>query len=190
MNPHLPTQPAGDRRRHLPLLQRRCQRRGDACTPRDDEATCDPAVYSHINGRVRDKCDIILNNSTGGGVNGDMVRELDNGLWEIQWEERLKGMQETASRCARSIGHRSIASFDGKEILMKTSPSRFRELALAMKQQGIKPEWEVFSPMTSCRTCSGRSPTAYDEPPYFINIVIGCTAAFRAPCLTRRKSCR
>ena len=39
----------------------------------DDLATCDPAVYRDINERIRAKCDIVINNSTGGGVHGDMV---------------------------------------------------------------------------------------------------------------------
>jgi hypothetical protein len=39
-----------------------------------------------------------------------------------------------------------IASFDNKELLMNTSPSRSRQLAAAMRDRGIKPEWEVFSP--------------------------------------------
>jgi len=28
----------------------------------------------------------VLNNSTGGGINGDMIHQLNNGLWEINFE--------------------------------------------------------------------------------------------------------
>ena len=57
----------------------------------DDQATRDPAVYREINRRVWEKCDIILNNSTGAGVSGDMIRTLRPGLEEIMFEERIKG---------------------------------------------------------------------------------------------------
>ncbi|MGA2999872.1 hypothetical protein [Bradyrhizobium sp.] len=36
-------------------------------------ATCNPAIYQRINDLVRAKCDIVINNSTGGGINGDVV---------------------------------------------------------------------------------------------------------------------
>ena len=87
----------------------------------DQEATCDPAVYTDINRRIRDKCNIILNNSTGGGINGDMVRQAPNGYWEIMFEERLKGMDGGAEMCTLDPTT-IIASYEGKEILMNTSP--------------------------------------------------------------------
>ncbi|CAH2911776.1 MAG: 3-keto-5-aminohexanoate cleavage enzyme (EC [uncultured Paraburkholderia sp.] len=39
----------------------------------DDGATCDPLIYRDINARdinarIRAKCDIVINNSTGGGA--------------------------------------------------------------------------------------------------------------------------
>ena len=33
----------------------------------DDQATCNADIYRDINKRIRERCDIILNNSTGGG---------------------------------------------------------------------------------------------------------------------------
>jgi uncharacterized protein (DUF849 family) len=44
----------------------------------DDGATCDAAIYRDINRQIRDKCDIVINNSTGGGVHGDMIGEMPN----------------------------------------------------------------------------------------------------------------
>ena len=40
--------------------------------PGDDGATCNPAIYSHINELIRERCDIIINNSTGGGISGEL----------------------------------------------------------------------------------------------------------------------
>jgi hypothetical protein len=55
----------------------------------------------------------VINNSTGGGVNGDMVRQQSDGTWEISFEERLKGMDAGAEMCtldATTI----VASFPGQ----------------------------------------------------------------------------
>ncbi len=43
--------------------------------------------------------DIVINNSTGGGVHGDMVKPLAGERWEIAWEERIKGMDAGAEMC-------------------------------------------------------------------------------------------
>jgi uncharacterized protein (DUF849 family) len=141
----------------------------------DDGATCNPEIYKDINSRIREKCDIIINNSTGGGINGDMVRQAPNGYHEIMFEERLKGMEAGAEMCTLDPTT-IIANFEGKEILMNTSPSRCRELATKMKQKGIKPEWEVFSPTHLLQDVQACIAAGLDEPPYFINFVLNVNA--------------
>lgn len=176
MNPALPTQP-----QEIADDTYRCYNAGASVVAvharrPDDEATCDPAIYSQINHLIRDKCDIILNNSTGGGINGDMVRELDNGLWEIQWEERLKGMQGGGVEMCTLDAQTVIASFGGKEILVATPPSRIRQIAEMMKARGIKPEWEVFGLADIVQDVQRAVNEGLDDAPHFINIVIGANA--------------
>lgn len=140
----------------------------------DQEATCDPAVYTDINRRIRDKCNIILNNSTGGGINGDMLHQLNNGLWEIKFEERLKGMEGEGVEMCTLDAQTICATFGDKEILVPTTPRRIRELADKMKARGIKPEWEVFSLADLLEV--GKILKDVDEEPYFINMVLGVAA--------------
>jgi uncharacterized protein (DUF849 family) len=142
----------------------------------DDQATCDPAVYSQINRLIRDKCDIILNNSTGGGIDGDMVRELPNGLWEIMWEERLKGMMAEGVEMCTLDAQTVVASFDQKEILVATPPSRILQIARMMKERGIKPEWEVFSLHDIVQEVPRALSAGLDDDRPFINIVINARA--------------
>jgi uncharacterized protein (DUF849 family) len=144
----------------------------------DGLATCNADIYREINARIRERCDIVINNSTGGGVNGDMVAKGSNGYWEILWEERLKGMDAGAEMCtldATTI----IATFEGKELLMHTSPTRSRELAEGMKARGIKPEWEVFSPSHIVQDVTTLAQAGFDTEPYFVNIVLGTHKAFQ-----------
>ncbi len=144
----------------------------------DGQATCDPEVYRRINALVRERCDIVINNSTGGGVDGDMIGISANGYPEILWEERIKGVQAGAEMCtldATTI----IATFGGQELLMHTSPRRSRELAEMMQSRGIKPEWEVFSPSHIVQDVATLTAAGLDTRPFFVNIVLGTDRAFQ-----------
>jgi len=144
----------------------------------DDQATCNPDIYRDINERIRDKCDIILNNSTGGGINGDMIKEGPEGFLELSWEERLKGMEAGAEMCTLDPTT-IVANFEGREIIMNTSPERCRELATKMQAKGIKPEWEVFSPTHLLQDVMTLLKEGLDEQPYFINFVLGADRGFQ-----------
>src|SRR4051794_40114599 len=58
----------------------------------DDAATCNADIYRDINTRISARCDIIINNSTGGGSSGDMLVPRPDGLFESDFDERLKGL--------------------------------------------------------------------------------------------------
>lgn len=176
-NPHLPTRPE-----EIAEDVYRCYNAGasvaalHARRASDDEATCDPQVYGRMNALIRAKCDIVLNNSTGGGINGDMIHQLDNGLWEIDFDERVKGMEGPGAEMCTLDAQTLCASFGGKEILVPTTPTRTRRLAEMMKARGIKPEWEVFSLEDIVQDVRRAIEAGLDEPPYFINIVLGVNA--------------
>ncbi len=175
-NPHLPTQP-----KEIADDVYRCYNAGASVVAiharrPDDGATCNPEIYGRINRLIRDQCDIVLNNSTGGGVSGDMLRQLDNGLWELDWNERVKGMDGPGAEMCTLDAQTVTASFNGMEILAPTTPKRIRQLAEGMKARGIKPEWEVFSLSDLVQDMGRAIKEGLDEPPYFINIVLGVNA--------------
>ena len=177
-NPNLPTQP-----QEIADDVYRCYDAGASIVAvharrPDDQATCNPDIYRRINELIRAKCDIIINNSTGGGINGDMVRQAADGYWEIIWEERLKGMEGGAEMCTLDPTT-IVATFEGREIFMNTSPQRCRALAQAMRSRGIKPEWEVFSPTHLLQDVNACLRAGLDEPPYFVNFVLGADRGFQ-----------
>jgi uncharacterized protein (DUF849 family) len=177
-NPNLPTQP-----QEIADDVYRCYNAGASLVAvharrPDDLATCNPDIYRKINGLIREKCDIILNNSTGGGINGDMVRQGPNGYPEIMWEERLKGMEAGAEMCTLDPTT-IIASFEGREILMNTSPERCKFLASEMQKRGIKPEWEVFSPTHLLQDVQACLDAGLDSKPYFVNFVLNVHKGFQ-----------
>jgi 3-keto-5-aminohexanoate cleavage enzyme len=137
----------------------------------DDGATCDPEIYGRINELIRSRCDIVINNSTGGGISGDMVREIAPGRKEIAFEERIKGTLAGAEMCTFDP-HMQCMHRGDLELLLDTSWSRCLELADAMKTAGIKPEWEVMS-LSDLNWVKDLIALGYDQPPYYINIVLG-----------------
>jgi 3-keto-5-aminohexanoate cleavage enzyme len=177
-NPNLPTQP-----QEIADDVYRCYNAGASVVALharrpDDGATCNPDIYRDMNQRIRAKCDIILNNSTGGGVHGDMVKQQANGTWELLWEERIKGMDAGAEMCTLDATTINLMH-DGKEILMNSPPSKCKELAEGMKQRGIKPEWEVFSPTHILQDTTRLIEMGFDDEPYFINLVMNVHKSFQ-----------
>jgi len=142
------------------------------------EATCHPDVYRRINELIRSRCDIVINNSTGGGTNGDMIRRSSLGYEEIDFDERLKGADAGAEMCTLDP-QTIICSFDGREILMNTSPRRARRLAELFKNRGIKPEWEVYSLEHLLQDTVSLINAGFDKPPYVVNIVLGAHKGFQ-----------
>lgn len=146
----------------------------------DGLATCDPEVYSRINELIRERgCDIVLNNSTGGGVHGDMPREIGHGLWELNWDERIRGMEGRGVEMCTLDAHTVCAAHGERELLVTTTPSRSRWLAEQYQARGIKPEWEVFALPHILQDVTQLIEEGLDSPPYFINIVLGGHKGFQ-----------
>lgn len=143
----------------------------------DGEATCDPGIYRRINTLIRERCDVVLNNSTGGGANGDMVRQT-SGPRVIDWAERLRGLDGGADTCTLDAITAYANAPDG-EILMDTPPSRARELAELMRSRGIKPEWEAFNPAHIVQEIHTLPQRGLDTAPYLVNIVLGLHNLFQ-----------
>lgn len=171
VTPHLPTQP-----QEIADDVVRCWEAGASIVAvharrPDDGATCDPDIYADINERIRARCDIIVNNSTGGGISGDMITTLPDGRKEIAFAERLKGTMAGAEMCTFDPHVQNMHRGD-LELLLDTGWSRCLELAQAMKDRGIKPEWEVMS-LSDLNWVNELIALGYDEPPHYVNIVLG-----------------
>lgn len=139
----------------------------------DDQATCNAAIYSRINNLIRERCDIIINNSTGGGVSGDMVRTLRPGLEEVAFEERLNGCRGEHCEMVTFDCHTIMAQFHGRNLIMVTESERCDQMARLFQEVGVKPEWEVFSLAHLVQDTTRLIEAGFDKPPYYINMVLG-----------------
>jgi 3-keto-5-aminohexanoate cleavage enzyme len=177
-NLNLPTQPD-----EIAASVHQCWREGAAIAALharrpDDQATCNAYIYRRINTLIRDRCDIILNNSTGGGSSGDMLLPRPDGMFENNFEERLKGL-DAGAEMATLDGFTAVDTFGEREIVVITTPSRCEALAKRFQERGIKPEWEVFNPAHIVQDVTRLIQKGYDKPPHYINIVLGADRNFQ-----------
>jgi len=147
--------------------------------PGDFEATCNPEIYAEINTLTRKKTDVVLNNSTGGGVFGDMIKRYVTGEWRIDWTERLKGLEAPLIEMATLDAETFVVNGRGRELLCKTSPAECDEMAARMTELGIKPEWEVMSLSNIMQDCRRLIDSGFDTQPYWINVVLGLERPFQ-----------
>jgi len=171
-NPNLPTQP-----QEIADTVQRCYDEGASIVAvharrPDDQATCSPEVYGRINDLIRERCDIIINNSTGGGVDGDMTRTLRPGLDEIMFEQRIRGCEAPHCEMVTFDCHTIMAQFHGRNLMMVTESDRCTEMAEIFKKRGVKPEWEVFSLAHILQDTTRLIEAGFDKPPYYINMVL------------------
>jgi 3-keto-5-aminohexanoate cleavage enzyme len=177
-NPNLPTQPD-----EIAESVHRSWKEGAAIAALharrpDDQATCNADIYRAINRRIRERCDIVINNSTGGGSSGDMLLPRPDGMFENNFEERLKGL-DAGAEMATFDGFTAVDVFGEREILVITTPSRCERLAKRFQERGVKPEWEVFNPAHVIQDVTRLIAKGYDKPPYYINIVLGTDRNFQ-----------
>lgn len=177
-NPHLPTQPE-----EIAETLKRCADLGASVAAiharrPDDGATCNPDIYRQINDLVRERTDIILNNSTGGGIDGDIMFERPDGLWEADFEHRLSGLDGGAEMATFDAFTVTAMTAD-REMLVPTTPKQCDIMAERFRELRIKPEWEVFNPAHILQDLTRLIKAGYDEPPYYVNIVLGANRGFQ-----------
>lgn len=176
-NPHLPTQPEEIAESIEKSWKAGASIAAIHARRADDQATCHPEVYRRINDLVREKTDVILNNSTGGGSDGDMVYERPDGVMEAKIDERLGGL-EGGAEMVTFDAWTTAASFNGQELLVPTTSADCDRMAEIFDARGIKPEWEVFCP-SHFHEVNRLIASGFDKPPYYINIVLGADKGFQ-----------
>ena len=176
-SPHLPTQPL-----EIAETVARCCELGasvaalHARRPDDDRATCSPDIYREINTLVRERCDIVINNSTGGGIDGDVIADYALPGLDVQDFEHRLGGADAGAEMATADCWTDVASFGATDLLIDTPPAKSERLVAHLQERGVKPEWEVMSPAHMVKDMRRLIEAGYDKPPYFVNIVLGIAA--------------
>jgi 3-keto-5-aminohexanoate cleavage enzyme len=161
MNPAVPEQPD-----EIAEAAYACCQEGAAIChmhARDQEGKSTGAkeVYRDIHDRIRARCNIILQDSTGGGPN-------------LSVEERVACVQAGPDMASLNMGSLMRIAGPYKGVPWANMPEDIEAYVTKMRQAGVKPELEVYG-HAMLREVNGLIKKDLIEKPYYINFVMGMT---------------
>ena len=123
------------------------------------ENTSELAIFEDIHGRIRDKCDMIIQDSTGGGPN-------------LTQEQRINCLNAAPDMASLNMGSMMRVSGPYKGVPWSNMPEEIDWFVEQMAQRGIKPEMEVYS-HAMLQEVGRLIKEGRVQKPYYINIVLG-----------------
>lgn len=159
INPNLPEQPE-----EIAQSTYECYNEGAAIVhiharDKNGMVTGDPKVYEEIHRLIRDRCDVIIQDTTGGGYN-------------LSIEERLKSLKANPEMASLNMGTLMRISGPGAGMPFVNTTSEIERFAKEMLNRGIKPEMEVYN-HAMYRDVNNLIEKGLVEKPYYINLVLG-----------------
>lgn len=137
---------------------------------RQGRVTADPDIHRDINRRVREQCDVIVNNSTGVGPG-------------TGFEERMGVLEAMPDAASFNMGSMVRTKFNPGSLFINTR-EQIETMAKAMLDKGIKPEMEVFGqPMFA--EVQNLIEKGLVKPPYWLNLIIGSSNQGAIPATTK-----
>jgi 3-keto-5-aminohexanoate cleavage enzyme len=161
LNPNLPEQPD-----EIAESAYACFQEGAALChihARDKEGKSTGAkdVFQDIHDRIRARCDIIIQDSTGGGPN-------------LTQEERIECVDARPDMASLNMGSMMRVAGQYKGIPFANMREDIEYYVARMRDLGIKPEMEVYS-HAMFREVENLIKKGLLEKPYYINLVMGMT---------------
>jgi len=159
-NPNLPEQPD-----EIAQAAYDCWQAGAAIVhlharDKSGKVTCDPQIYAEIVAKVRARCDVITQVSTGGGPG-------------LTPEERSKAIEVDADMASLNMGT-MVRTRWGEGSIGFNMRSQIESYAKAMLDKSIKPEMEVYSHSMIVDVNNLIEKNLVKEP-YYIDFVLGMT---------------
>lgn len=159
VNPNLPEQPD-----EIAKDAYDCFNEGAAIVhihARDQEGnlSSDPKIYRMIHEKIRAKCDIILQDTTGGGPN-------------LTLDQRLASLEADPEMASLNMGTMVRLLAASKGTMNFNPPWEIERFAKAMLEKNAKAEMEVYNP-SMFRDVSNVIEKGLVKKPYYINLVIG-----------------
>ncbi|KMY65721.1 hypothetical protein AAU61_20765 [Desulfocarbo indianensis] len=159
LNPNVPEQPA-----EIADSAYDCYNEGAAIChihARDasGENTSEIGIFRDIHGRIREKCNLILQDSTGGGPN-------------LSQEERIRCLDAGPEMASLNMGTLMRVSGPYKGIPWSNMPQEIDYYVGEMAKRGIKPEMEVYSHAMLAEVRRLIADGLVGKP-YYVNMVLG-----------------
>lgn len=159
MNPNLPEQPD-----EIAESAYACYQEGAAichihARDKEGKTTGSKEVFQEIHDKIRAKCNIIIQDSTGGGPN-------------LTWEQRIECLQAKPEMASLNMGSLMRVSGPYKGIPFTNLREDIEAYVTRMREMGIKPEMEVYS-HAMFREVNNLIQKGLVDKPYYINLVLG-----------------
>jgi len=159
MNPNVPEQPE-----EIAASAYQCYNEGAAichihARDKDGVNTSDVEVFRTIRDRIRDKCNLIIQFSTGGGP-------------ELTQEQRIECLDARPEMASLNMGTMMRISGPYAGTPWSNMPHEIERYLLRMKELGVKPEMEVYN-FAMFREVNHIIEKGLVEKPYYINLVLG-----------------
>jgi 3-keto-5-aminohexanoate cleavage enzyme len=124
--------------------------------------TADSAVYRRIHELIRGRCDIILQDTTGGGANLTVAERI------------LAAVDAGPEMASLNMGTlvRTRAEGPYRNTIFQNTTDDIEAFAKAMLEKNIKPEMEVYS-HAMFREVANLIAKGLIKPPYIVNLVLG-----------------
>jgi len=159
MNPNVPEQP-----NEIIASAKACYDEGAAIVhvhARDNTGTntSNPDVFRSIRDGIREKCNLIIQYSTGGGP-------------ELTQEQRIECIKATPEMASLNMGSMMRISGQYKGIAWSNMPEEIEMYVSKMRNAGVKPELEIYS-LAMFRDLYAVIEKGLVDKPYYINLVLG-----------------
>ena len=161
LNPNVPEQPS-----EMADSAYACFQEGAAichihARDKEGKSTGAKEVFQEIHDRIRSKCSIIIQDSTGGGPN-------------LSLEQRIECLHARPEMASLNMGSLMRISGQYKGISWTNMPEDIETYVTRMREVGAKPEMEVYS-HGMLKDVQNIIKKGLVEKPYYINFVLGMT---------------
>ena len=140
------------------------------------EMSDDPEEYRRVNAMIREKCpDIVIGDTAAGG--------------RIRYGEKLSELMVTSIYAKPEIASFDTSNYSGRvvrpgqaplEISFSLTPGEAEQVAKLMKENGVKPEYEIFD-IGDLRYIEDLAASGFAEPPHWIQLLVHPGANFPSP---------
>ena len=159
MNPHVPEQPD-----EIAESAYACYNEGAAMVhihARNEkgENTSNPEVFRKIKAGIREKCNLVIQYSTGGGPS-------------LTQEQRIECIEAEPEMASLNMGSMMRISGEYAGVAWSNMPHEIEMYVSRMRERGVKPEMEVYS-FAMFRDVNEIIEKGLVEKPYYINLVLG-----------------
>ena len=159
MNPNLPEQPE-----EIAASAYACYNEGAAIVhihARDEtgQNTASVEIFRSIHEKIRSRCNIVIQDSTGGGPN-------------LTQEERINCIKAGPEMASLNMGSLMRISGPYAGTPFSNLPQEIEGYVQQMRERGIKPEMEVYA-HSMLRDVNNLIRKGLVDKPYYINIVLG-----------------